>query len=75
LTGSYRIKCVDTAGTVSYSDDISLTSQNGPVKNSINGGCKRITDLTEIYNTNEFDYNENGKSWLIRFLGMNEAPG
>jgi len=66
---------VDPSGTVSYSNDISLTSQNSPVKNSINGGCKRITDLFEIHYTNEFDYNENGKSWLIRFLGMNEAPG
>ena len=75
LSGKYRIKCVAADGTESYSWDIGITSGDNWVNNNMNNGCDRIYDLTEMYYGNDFDYAENGRSFILRFIGLNEDPG
>ena len=41
----------------------------------MNNGCDRLYDLTEITSGNDYEYAENGRSWLIRFIGLNADPG
>ena len=37
-------------------------------------GCHQMYDVTEVTDVNDFPYQENGKSFLIRFNGMNKDP-
>lgn len=41
----------------------------------MSNGCDRLYDLTEITSGNDFEYAENGRSWILRFIGLNEDPG
>jgi hypothetical protein len=75
LSGFYRIKCVSPDGKESYSWDIGYEYNDNWVNNQMNNGCDRIYDLTEITPGNDFEYPENGRSWLIRFIGLNADPG
>ena len=75
LSGSYRIKCVAADGTESYSLDIGIGYGENWANNNMHNGCDRIYDLTEMYNGNDFDYLENGRSFILRFIGLNEDPG
>lgn len=56
LSGKYRIKCVAPDGTMSYSNDISVSTSDNWVNNNIANGCDRIYDLTEVYYGNDFEY-------------------
>jgi hypothetical protein len=38
-------------------------------------GCDRFYDTTEVTKGTLYSYKENGQSFLIRFLGLNEDPG
>ena len=75
LGGHFRVKCTDPQGYVSYSHDLWRGSNWLNVKTAINEGCDRLYDLTEIYDTVDFPYQENGRAWLIRFIGLNADPG
>jgi hypothetical protein len=75
LSGNYRIKCVAPDGTVSYSKDIGLSYSDNWVNNQMSNGCDKLYDLTEVTRGNDFSYAENGVSWILRFIGLNEDPG
>jgi len=75
LTGKYRIKCVAADGTESFSHDMSITTSSNWVNNQISNGCDRLYDLTEVEYGNDFAYAQNGRSWILRFIGLNEDPG
>ena len=75
LTGKYRIKCVAADGTESFSWDIGITWSDNWANNQMNNGCSRLYDLTELYHASDFDYAENGRSFILRFIGLNEDPG
>lgn len=75
ISGNYRIKCVAADGTESYSHDATFSTSNNWLNNQISNGCDRLYDLTEIEYGNDFAYAENGRSWILRFIGLNEDPG
>jgi hypothetical protein len=41
----------------------------------MNNGCDRIYDMTEIHDTTDYAYVQNGRAFLIRFQGLNADPG
>ena len=75
LTGKFRIKCVAADGTESFSHDIGISWSDNWANNQMNNGCSRLYDLTELYHASDFDYTENGRSFILRFIGLNEDPG
>jgi hypothetical protein len=75
ISGKYRIKCVDPEGFESFTGDINLGQGSSTVQNQIMSGCDRLYDLVEVRETVDFPYGENGRAWLIRFVGVNADMG
>jgi len=76
LRGNYRIKCNIKEGyEPQYSYDLGRGNGANRVNINMGLGCYSINDLTEVYETNDYEYNDNGVAWIIRFLGHNEDPG
>jgi hypothetical protein len=75
LGGKYRIKCVWDGYAPSYSNDIPLTWGAVWANNQMMSGCDQMFEVTQIHGTTDYEYNDNGKAWLIRFVGINKDPG
>jgi hypothetical protein len=76
LSGYFRIKCVDPEGYESYSEDLALDWSSGNwVNEKMHRGCDRFYDTTEVTAGELYTHQNEGKSFLIRFLGLNADPG
>jgi len=38
-------------------------------------GCDGLFDKIELYEGHEYHYRENGRSFYVRYVGLNEDPG
>lgn len=75
LSGKYRVRCVDSQGNVSYSEEISTRNGANTVKWRIMNNCTGLYDKIDVQDAGEYGYSANGRSYFIRFVGLNEDPG
>jgi hypothetical protein len=75
LSGDYRFKCTDSHGVVSYSDSIRWWKDPNTVNSIVMQSCTGLYDRMEITDTGVQHYKQNGVSFHVRFVGLNEDPG
>jgi hypothetical protein len=74
LSGSYKVKCIDSEGFESISRDIPYDYNAIYAQKVIMESCDRLYDKIELLETN-IGYRENMIRWNVRFVGLNENPG
>lgn len=74
LGGSYKVKCTNKDGVVSYSKDIKTTDNFIFVKSNIEQGCEGLLDKLVIKSANLYPYSANGLSFYVDFDGVNYDP-
>lgn len=67
LGGRVRIKCVNNAGAVAYTRDMDYWQGSNYMALIISYDCPGFQDVLELYDTTDYSYVQNGRSWLIRF--------
>jgi hypothetical protein len=83
LTGSFKIKCIDSEGYESYGIEIGVQHAANWDANNVFNGCDMFYDRFEMWDTYEKTgdeevvnyYRQNGFGLWIKFQGLNEDPG
>ena len=77
LGGKFKIKCVTSANTVSYTRELQVLATTALiVQESINSDCYQMNDKVQVDELrNDCPYRENCIKFRIRFSGLNDNPG
>jgi len=75
LSGKYRVKCINAQGYTSYSEEISTSTHGSWVHLPIMRNCTGLYDKIQAVDAGEHAYSANGRSFFLRFQGINEDPG
>jgi hypothetical protein len=75
LSGNYKIKCTDSQGVVSYSNELEWSTWNEWINQMTMEGCAHMYDKLEVMETYFYPYKQNGVNILLRFTGLHEKPG
>mmetsp|Transcript_41642 Transcript_41642/g.63589 ORF Transcript_41642/g.63589 Transcript_41642/m.63589 type:complete len:360 (+) Transcript_41642:870-1949(+) len=75
LSGKYKVKCIASDGTESISDSIAYNSGSNWVNEIVMRSCSKLYDKLEMYEANDYRYTKNGRSYFVRFIGLNDDPG
>mmetsp|Transcript_20896 Transcript_20896/g.32310 ORF Transcript_20896/g.32310 Transcript_20896/m.32310 type:complete len:382 (-) Transcript_20896:349-1494(-) len=74
-SGNMRVKCTDRYGKVQYSEAFSYKAYQSSVEHRIMKGCDHFVDRVQVRDTYRHVYNENGREFIISFVGYDGDPG
>jgi len=75
LGNYYKVKCVDHEGYESFSERIKVGTSQYHIENAIMRGCDRFYDTLHVNYVGGWAYDQNGFSFIIRFVGLGNDPG